>query len=93
MISRNSRLWDRQLEEGLPDCRVAEQNRDKNKIIRGRMAFDPVYCGCCSKPSNYMALDNTTFAFFLCDECAEKNVPQGAVEIATPQGVKDLSHG
>ena len=87
MISRNSRLWDKQLEEGLPDCRVTEHRRDEHKIIKGSNAFDLIFCGSCSKPSDFMATNDTTFAFYLCNDCASKMAPQNAVEIPTPPGV------
>ena len=90
MISRKSRFWDPQLEEGLPDCRLSEDRRDEHKIIRGRLAFDPVFCGSCSKPSNFMAMEDTTFAFYLCDECAKLGTPPGTHEIPTPLGAKRI---
>lgn len=88
MISRNSRLWDQQLEGGLPDCRIAETRRDEHKIVRGQNIYDLVYCGGCSKPSNYMATDSSPFVFYLCDACAEKGMAGDAVQIPTPHGVK-----
>ena len=91
MISRNSKLWDRQLEGGLPDCRVAESQRDEHKIVRGQNVFDLVYCGSCSKPSNYMTPDSSPFVFYLCDSCAEKGMAGEAVRIEKPEGVVSAS--
>lgn len=77
---RNS-SWDRQLEKGLPDCRVAFQDRERNRVVRGRMLLDKVFCAQCG--GLYGAVTpNVAFVFFLCDPCFYKGgTPPGCVKV------------
>lgn len=66
--------WDRQLEKGLPDCRVAFQDRERNRVSIGRMMWDKVFCAQCHKLC--MACSpNIAHVFFICDACVYVNGP------------------
>lgn len=65
---RNSKLWDRQLEGGLPDCRA----KDGPTIVRARMAWRMVFCANCHEPGGY-ATEHVIHMFYLCDKCAPKH--------------------
>jgi len=81
----NTRLWDRQLEFGFPDCRLSYLEREKAQVIRGRMIFDMVYCASCGEPKCLAPMEATTFAFFVCDLCvARAGPPPGCEEVAGP---------
>src|SRR5258708_32642837 len=78
---RNSRWWDKEIETGLPDCRVSYTNRDKQRVIRGRMVWEMVYCASCSKLHG-LATVETPHIFFVCDACVTKQGP--------PPGCKEV---
>jgi hypothetical protein len=60
--------WDRQLEEGYPDCRVKPIERDRSRIAIGRMIWDKVFCGSCGAECGATPPDNP-HVFFMCDGC------------------------
>ena len=68
---QRSRLWDRQIEGDLPDCRLKYENRQDDVVVRGRIVFERVYCANCGNPGGAVTAGHTTFAFYLCDGCAE----------------------
>lgn len=73
--------WDRQLEEGLPDSRL--RNREKNRIYRGGMWWETVYCASCGKPGGLVTADWSPHTFFVCDPCVAKNgSPPGVAQLA-----------
>lgn len=77
-----TRMWDRQLELGFPDCRLPYLEREKAQIKRGQIVFDTVYCVSCHEPKCAAPVEATTFAFFICNECVEeKGPPPECVEV------------
>ena len=79
---RNSRHWDRQLEEGLPDCRLSGTNRERTTFQLGRVTFEQVYCANCGDPGGGVTADWSTHVFYICNTCARLlGPPPGAVEI------------
>jgi len=77
-------LWDKQLERGLPDCRVRYEDREKNIVWRGRMAFEKVFCAQCHEEKGLVTAEWTAHVFFICDPCYAKMMgrpPPGCVEI------------
>jgi hypothetical protein len=76
--------WDRQLEDGLDDCR--SRQREKHQIRRGRMLWDKVYCAACGRLYGLVTADWTPHVYALCDQCAEKfGDPAGAVKVDEQQ--------
>jgi hypothetical protein len=64
--------WDRQLEEGRPDSRL--RTRDKGRIFRAHMWWEPVFCSSCSEgPFGYVTSEFFSHVFYLCDACVAKN--------------------
>lgn len=60
----------------LPDSRL--KNRDFGTVMGDfelpgggtvRLEMSPVYCASCGKPFGHVPRDNTTFAFWLCNNC------------------------
>jgi hypothetical protein len=73
--------WNKELEEGLPDCRL--HNRERNRVLRGRMWFDMVYCANCGHEGGLVTSDWTPHVFFICNECAEKcGPPPGVTQVS-----------
>lgn len=62
--------WDRQLEEGLPDCR--SHNREKDRVYRARMWWERVYCASCGHAGALVTADWSPHVFYICDPCANK---------------------
>lgn len=86
---RNSLYWDRQLEGGLPDCRLKFGEREKVRRRLGRMEMDVVYCaGPCGKEQGLVPI-HCPHVFFICDACfalANNLPPPGTVEGPVPEG-------
>lgn len=62
----------------LPDCRLKEKKGtvmvdwdmpDRSVV---RIECEPVYCATCGKLMQYCPLENTTYAFALCQPCFDK---------------------
>lgn len=71
----------------LPESRL----RDRLKgVVRGlfmgvSINWCPVFCANCAKPHGYVPEENMTFAFWLCDECAEKWGPHAGLMLMPDQ--------
>ena len=72
--------WDRQLSDGLPDARL--NTREKKRIYRANMWWEPVFCSSCSKgPVGLVTADWSPHVFYICDDCAKAHgPPPGAIE-------------
>ena len=80
-----SRLWDRQLQGDLPDCRLRYQDRQDDIVMRGQMPWSRVYCGNCSAAGGLVTEATVAFAFYLCNVCAARNgPPPGCHEVDVP---------
>lgn len=80
---RESLNWDKQLEEGLPDCRLSYSNRESKTRKRARMEMDVVFCGTCGKESGLVPV-HTPHVYFLCDDCFAKMLgvpPPGMAQV------------
>jgi hypothetical protein len=74
--------WDRQLEFGLPDCRLSGSSRDKTVVV-GRMEFERVFCANCGKSGGAVTAGWCSHIFYICDQCDEKlGPPPGCIEVA-----------
>jgi hypothetical protein len=60
----------------LPDSRTKSRSKGRtgSVMIEG-VVWVPVYCANCGKTQGLVPEENITFAFFLCDDCAEKMGP------------------
>jgi hypothetical protein len=89
MVERElERMWDRQLEDGLPDCRL-RNGREGKRVMRAHMWWDPVYCANCGELKGLVTSGFTPHIFFLCDPCAGVNgPPPGCVEVPEPAGFR-----
>jgi hypothetical protein len=78
-----SRYWDRQLERGLPDCRLSALHRERRTFVIGRVEFEYVYCAQCGEWHGGGVTANwSAHVFFLCDRCvAENGAPPECVEV------------
>jgi hypothetical protein len=83
MVDRRlERMWDRQLEEGLPDCRL-RSGRETKRVQRAHMWWDQVFCASCGMLKGLVTSDWTPHIFYICDPCVAKlGPPAGAVEAA-----------
>jgi hypothetical protein len=78
---RLERQWSKSLEDGLPDCR--RHFRDSDRVLRGSMWMDRVYCANCGKLYGLVTSDWTPHVFAICNECADAlGPPPGAVQVA-----------
>jgi hypothetical protein len=79
---RFSRVWDRQLESDLPDCRLSYSER--TTVMRGNLPMQMVYCANCGIPHGLATME-TTHVFFVCDPCFNRlGAIPGAVQIPDP---------
>ena len=62
--------WDRQLEGGLPDCRLLPSRRRATTVPLGRMLMERVYCGNCGCDGGLVTAEWSPHVFYLCEECA-----------------------
>ena len=76
---RESIHWDKQLEDGLPDCRLSYSERDNDIVYLGRMPMHQVYCASCGKLQGLSTM-HTTFVFYVCDPCVGRDGPPPACE-------------
>lgn len=53
----------------LPDSRLRET---KNVVVRDGVNWVPIFCANCGADGGIVPEENTTFAFYLCNPCAEK---------------------
>jgi hypothetical protein len=90
MELRDSRNWDRALEQELPDCRL----RAKPTIVRARMLWERVFCANCGTDGGLVTAEWSPHVFYVCNDCvahAPLDLPQ-ADEMAV-RGIKVQSHG
>lgn len=84
MDVRLSKLWDREVEQGLPDCRIKESEREV-VALNGRIPVHAVYCANCGGLHGYATVW-TPYIFFVCDPCARGyGKPPGLTEITKKQ--------
>lgn len=65
---RDSRYWDKQLEGGLPDCRLKLDRRKTSIVFRDQL-MEKVFCGNCGAPGGLVTAEWTPHIFYVCDEC------------------------
>jgi hypothetical protein len=86
MIDRRlENQWDRQLGDGLPDSRL--QNRERKRVFRANMWWEPVFCTSCSRgPFGLITADWSPHVFYVCDGCVSAHgAPPGVAEAEVPQ--------
>lgn len=82
---RDSRWWDRQLEEGLPDCRLSGTARDNDTVVHAGMLWERVYCANCGHNGRLVTADFAAHIFYICEPCfAQLGPPPGAIEAGEP---------
>jgi hypothetical protein len=64
-------------EDLLPDSRLKESKGEKRLPFANVMPLNwaPIFCANCGAPGGYVPEENCTFAFYLCNPCAEKWSP------------------
>jgi hypothetical protein len=73
--------WNRELEFGLPDCRLRDPSHKMTP--HGRMWMERVFCANCGCDGGLVTPDFARHVFFLCDVCAEVHGKiDGAVEVS-----------
>jgi len=86
MNLRDSVVWDRQLEEGLPDSRLSGMAREKTIVRLGQMEFERVFCASCGCSGGAVSAQWTPHIFYVCQECHDKmGPPPGAIEVSEAQ--------
>jgi hypothetical protein len=79
-VTRHS--WNRELEYGLPDCRL-NFDRANKQAMHGRMWMEKVFCGNCGCDGGMVTPEWAAHVFFLCDDCAKRyGVIEGAAEVS-----------
>jgi hypothetical protein len=76
-------------EEILPDSRLkdhAQGTRVMPFANVNRLSWTPIFCANCGKGGGYVPEETCTFAFYLCDGCAEKWAPLAGT-LAVPDEV------
>lgn len=82
MSLRDSRYWDRELERGYPDSRLAGSARDNKTVVYARMLWERVFCANCGCDGGIVTAGWSAFVFYVCEPCAMKlGPPPGCVEI------------
>ena len=80
-LLRESKNWDKQLEQGLPDCRL--RNPDRKTVYRGQMEYEFVYCANCGHEGALVTANWATHVFYICDPCVRKVGPVNLPEVPT----------
>lgn len=61
--------WDRELENGLPDSRLAGSRRRATTVsLRGQL-MERVYCANCGADGGLITAEWSPHVFFICDGC------------------------
>lgn len=80
-MALRDRNWDRQLEEGLPDSRLAGTARDNKSVVFHGALWERVFCANCGHDGGLVTAEWSPHIFYLCEECALKcGPPPGVVE-------------
>lgn len=83
MALRDSRDWNRDFEQGLPDSRLGGMARERNRISFRGQWWERVYCANCGADGGALTADWSPFMFYLCNDCAEKGGdPPGSVRVS-----------
>ena len=79
---RDSRHWDRQLEDGLPDSRLSGMAREHKTVRVGRMLWEKVFCSNCGCDGGAVTPEFAAHVFYVCDDCNNRlGPPAGCVEV------------
>ena len=65
-------------EEFLPDSRLKDKDKGNVRLPFANtmpMNWVPIFCANCGAPGGWVPEESTTFAFYLCNPCAEKWSP------------------
>lgn len=74
--------WEKELEGGLPDCRVRPMEREAARIVIGKGWWDKVFCANCGEPSGAVP-PNCPHVFFICGTCVgQSGPPPGCVQVS-----------
>ncbi len=80
--------WEKELEGGLPDCRLTGSARDRKTISYARMLWEKVFCANCGCNGGYVTADWSPHVFYICDACVGKmGAPAGCVEVIPDAGL------
>jgi hypothetical protein len=64
------------MDELLPDSRLKDREKGTVSILHpavmNRLNWAPIFCANCGAAGGYVPQETTTFAFYLCNPCAEK---------------------
>ena len=77
-MSHINKHWDRQLERGLPDSRLAGTGRDRKTVVRARMLWEVVFCANCGAEGGLVTAEWAAHVFYLCDDCSKLGKVEGA---------------
>lgn len=80
---RLSNKWCREVEDGLPDCRLKHSEREV-VALNGKLPVHAVYCANCGSLEGYATVW-TPFVFFICDPCVGRERPPGLTEVTKKQ--------
>lgn len=88
MSLREGRHWDKQLEGGLPDCRLSSEGaRARTQVRIGGKWWELVFCANCGKPYGAVTPEWSAHVFYICTPCVEAHgVTEGLVEAKLPAG-------
>ena len=84
---RDTRYWDRQFEDGLPDSRLPINKRDQNTVSRGGKLWDKIFCANCGEKGG-LVTSGSPHVFYICTSCSLKMIgaPPGTIEVK-PDGI------
>lgn len=82
---RLSKVWDREVEKELPDCRLRFSDRETVFLHGTNLLVQAVYCANCGSMQGYATV-HTPHIFCVCDDCAAQNgKPPGLQELTKKQ--------
>lgn len=70
MPDRSLGKWNRELENGLPDCRLTGHRRRATTVPLGRMLMERVFCANCGADGGLVTAEWSPHIFYLCEDCA-----------------------
>jgi|SRR5882762_9465600 len=79
---RKKNMWDRQLEDGLPESRL--HNPDRSTVYMFGQLWERVFCADCGVSFGGVTAGWASHTFFLCDDCCVKPIYRAAGLIEAP---------
>lgn len=80
--------WDRELEGGLPDCRLSGARRRATTVVLKSILMERVFCANCGCDGGLVTAEWSPHIFFVCAECVTRSGPPSGLTEAPEKAVR-----